>query len=69
MFHAVGYRFLPEVGTLNLDISRENRSISHNREKMEILKEYIRAHDIDTLIHLLYFTEKIPFDSFFVSSP
>ena len=50
MFYAEGYRFLPEVGTLNLDISRENRSVSYNREKMEMLKEYIRAHEIDTLI-------------------
>ena len=50
MFHAVGYRFLPEVGTLNLDITRGDRSVSHNRDKMELLKEYIRTHDIDTLI-------------------
>lgn len=50
MFHAKGYDIQNEIGVLNLDISRKNRSVEYNRKQIDILEEYIKNNKIDTLI-------------------
>lgn len=50
MFHANGYDVPAKVRMLNLDISRENRSVDFNRAKIEVCASYIKKNNIDTLI-------------------